>query len=535
MKNKILISANPYEIRVAVLDKGDLVEFHVERKNKIRGVAGDIYKGKVVRVLPGMQAAFVDIGLERTAFLHATDIYESLDEFDFPIKNGEGNALDAVLQERSKETVQTGPSAWFETVQDETSQKVSPTSSKKTRSLKPTAQIEDLLKEGQEVFVQVAKEPLGTKGARLTSHISLPGRHLVLMPSHDRIGVSRRIENEKERKRLKDIVQDLRPPNMGFIVRTACEGSKKREIEADMDYLLRLWKSIQERWDKAPAHASIYQEFDLTLKTIRDVFTDDVDSLIIDSKEEYEKAIKFIETYLPDLKSYVELYDGEPQLFDLYGIEIEIGEALEKRVWLKSGGYIVIDQTEALTTVDVNTGKYVGRRSPEETVFKTNMEALKEIVYQLRLRNIGGIIIIDFIDMERSSNREKVYQALREAVKKDKSQSYILRISELGLVEMTRKRVKESLRASLCEACPYCEGKGVIKSKETIILEIYKELLKEVPKKRWRKVVVYVHPDIAELLYDDEREIIEDIEQRFKKKVVVKAMSMLHHEQFKIG
>ncbi len=534
MKKKILISANPFEIKVAVLDKGDLVEFHVERKKETRGVAGDIYKGKVVRVLPGMQAAFVDIGLERTAFLHATDIYESLDEFEFPMKKSDGEVSDAESQEEVQESVQAEPSAWFETAEDQSSEKV-PATSKKPRSLKPTAQIEDLLKEGQEVFVQVAKEPLGTKGARLTSHISLPGRYLVLMPSHDRVGVSRRIENEKERKRLKDIVQGLRPPNMGFIVRTACDGSKKREIEADMNYLLRLWKSIQERWDKAPAHASVYQEFDITLKTIRDLFTDDVDSLIIESKDEYEKALKFIETYLPDLKSYVELYNDEPQLFDLYGIEIEIGEALEKKVWLKSGGYIVIDQTEALTTVDVNTGKYVGRRSPEDTVFKTNMEAVKEVVYQLRLRNIGGIIIIDFIDMETSANREKVYQALREAVKKDKSQTYILRISELGLVEMTRKRVKESLRDFLCEACPYCEGKGVIKSKETITLEIYKELLKEVPKRRWGKVVVYVHPDIAELLYDDEREIIEDIETRFKKKVVVKAMSMLHHEQFKLG
>ncbi|MFQ5901711.1 MAG: ribonuclease E/G [Thermodesulfobacteriota bacterium] len=510
MKKKILVYANPYETKVAVVEKGDLAEFHMER-TKDRGVVGDIYKGTVVKVLPGIQAAFIEIGLERTAFLHVSDIYEPQDEFDLLIKEDDG-------EETSLYTAKP---------QDEKPEK------KRRRSV-PTVSIEKLLKEGQQILVQVAKEPLGTKGARLTSHISLPGRHLVLMPTHDHIGVSRRIGSDKERRRLKDIVQKLRTSKVGFIIRTACGGRKQADIKADMDYLLRLWNSIQGRFEKASAPASIYQELDLTLKTLRDLFTEDVDKLIIDSKEEYEKTIKFVNTYLPDLKPYVELHEEETSLFDLHGIEVEISEALKKKVWLKSGGYLVFDQTEALTTIDVNTGKYVGRKSPEETVLKTNLEAVKEVVYQLRLRNIGGIIIIDFIDMEIQSNRDKVYRVLREAVKKDKSQTYILKISELGLVEMTRKRVKESLRHSLCGPCPYCEGKGFIKSKDTIILEIYKELLQKAPKKRWRKVVVQVNPEIAYLLCNGERNIIEDIEKRFRRRVAIKAVPLFHQEEFKV-
>lgn len=496
MDKLILINANPYETRVAILEGRGLVEFYVERKRD-KGIVGNIYKGKVVRVLPGMQAAFVDIGMERTAFLHIADIYDSWDGVEFV---------------RVDETKMAGsyPHA-------------------------SSPSIEDILKVGQEVLVQVQKEPIGSKGPRLTSYISIPGRYLVLMPTHNRIGVSKRIEDEKEKKRLREIVLRLKPQDMGFIIRTACEGRNEEDIEKDMDYLIRLWRSIQERMEGPSPPFLLYHDLDLTLRTLRDLFTEDVNKVIIDSTEEYDRVVKFVDTYMPHLRPFVEHYDGDEPLFDLYGVEVQIGEALEKRVWLKSGGYIVIDQTEALTTIDVNTGKYVGKRSHEETVLKTNLEATKEIAYQLRLRNIGGIIIIDFIDMETPSNREKVYRALKEAIKDDRAKTTILKISELGLVEMTRKRVRESLLQSLCSPCWYCEGRGFIKSKTTIAVDIYRALLKDCPRMRKKKVTLYCHPEIAELLYDEMRDLVEDIEKRYKKRIVVKGMSLFHMEQYEIN
>ncbi|MEK6539322.1 MAG: Rne/Rng family ribonuclease, partial [Deltaproteobacteria bacterium] len=459
--NIILINHNPHETRVAALQGNRLVEFYAER-SKDKGISGNIYKGKVVRVLPGMQAAFVDIGLDRTAFLHATDVYEMFDEFEEFAKETE--------EERGK------PSRRIP--------------------------IQEILKEGQEIMVQVAKEPIGSKGARITSHISLPGRHIVFTPTDDHIGISRRIGSEKERRRLREIVVRLRPEGSGFIIRTACEGMRADDIGSDMDFLTKLWGEILRKKGRNSAPCLLYEELDLTLRTIRDIFTADIDKLIIDSREEYERAIKFAEDFLPGLRQNIELYESEDPIFDTHGVEIELTDAIEKKVWLKSGGYIVIDQMEALTAIDVNTGKYVGKKSSEETVLKTNMEAIKEIVYQLKLRNIGGIIVLDLIDMAKASNREKVYNALKEELRSDKARTNILKISELGLVEMTRKRVRESITQLICEPCPYCEGNGMIKSKDTVIMEIYRELLKELPGKR-RKATVYVHPIIAELLYSE--------------------------------
>ena len=491
--NEIIINYSPHETRVAVLQGGMLVEFYIERP-KDRGLSGNIYKGKVVRVLPGMQAAFVDVGLERTAFLHATDVYESFEEFEDLAKEAED-------EERERYSRNTP--------------------------------IQDILKEGQEIMVQVAKEPIGSKGARVTSHISLPGREIVFTPTDGHIGVSRRIENERERRRLKEIVARLRPDSAGFIIRTACEGMKEEDIKSDMDFIMKLWGDILQKREKTPAPGILYQELDLTLRTIRDNFTSDIDKLVIDSREEYERAVRFAEDFMPELKQRIELYESEEQIFDTYGVEIELADATSKKVWLKSGGYIIIDQMEALTAIDVNTGKYVGKKSSEETVLKTNMEAVKEIVYQLKLRNIGGIIVLDLIDMTKSANKEKVYNALKEALKSDKARTNILKISELGLVEMTRKRSRESIAQLLCEPCPYCEGNGIIRSKYTIIMEIYRELLKELPKRR-RKAIVYVHPVIAELLYGESENVIEELEKKFRKKVVIKTSGALHQEQYEI-
>ena len=374
---------------------------------------------------------------------------------------------------------------------------------------------------------------MGSKGARVTSHISLPGREIVFTPTDGHIGVSRRIENERERRRLKEIVLRLRPDSAGFIIRTACEGMKEEDIKSDMDFIMKLWGDILQKREKTPAPGILYQELDLTLRTIRDNFTSDIDKLVIDSREEYERAVRFAEDFMPELKQRIELYESEEQIFDTYGVEIELADATSKKVWLKSGGYIIIDQMEALTAIDVNTGKYVGKKSSEETVLKTNMEAVKEIVYQLKLRNIGGIIVLDLIDMTKSANKEKVYNALKEALKSDKARTNILKISELGLVEMTRKRSRENITQLLCEPCPYCEGNGIIRSKYTVIMEIYRELLKELPKRR-RKAIIYVHPVIAELLYGESENVIEELEKKFKKRVVIKISGALHQEQYEI-
>ena len=489
-KSEILINSNPFETRVTVIERGKLSEFYVERK-KDRGITGNIYKGKVVRVLPGMQSAFLDLGLQRTAFLHVTDIRE-------PSMAG--------LDEDGEREEERRPSF---------------------------TRIQDVLKEGQEIVVQAAKEPIGAKGARVTSYISLAGRYLVLMPTYDRVSISRRISGEKERRRLREIVSSVRQPGAGFIIRTVCEGRDRAEILADMDFLTRLWQSIQRKKETSTAPSLLYGELDLTLRTIRDLFSGDIGRLVIDSKTEYERAKKFIDEFMPYLAGRLELYEGQEDIFDAFGVEIELADAMEKKVWLRSGGHIVIDQMEALTAIDVNTGKYVGKKSSEETILKTNLEAVAEVVYQLKLRNIGGIIVIDFIDMARAADREKVYNALKEALRTDKARTNILKISELGIVEMTRKRVRESLAQSLCEPCPYCDGNGLVKGRDTVIMEIYRELQRELPLRK-KKATLYVAASIAEAL-KAEKAVLEDLESRFNRKIIVKPVERFHQERFEIA
>ena len=403
-----------------------------------------------------------------------------------------------------------------------------------SRRRRSTANIQDLLKEGQEILVQVAKAPIGTKGARLTTHISLPGRNLVLMPTVKHLGISRRIESDRERRRLRDIfTKRLRVKGVGFIIRTVAEGKTFRELKADADYLIRTWQQIKRDSSQKRAPALIHEDLSLTYRTVRDYFTEDVDSLVIDNPSDHDGIQDFIGQFMPQLKNRVKLFKGPSQLFEHYGIEAEISRALSKKVWLKSGGYLLIDQSEALTAIDVNTGRYVGSKSLEETILRTNLEAVKEIAYQLRIRNVGGIIIIDLIDMESSSNREKVFNALQDALSGDKSKTNILKISELGLVEMTRKRTHEDLIRYLTESCPHCDGRGYTKSRRTVAFEIFREIEKEALSQT-QNIVVFASPGVVSLLAKEESRHVGLLEKRFGKTILIKPDNAFHTEQFEV-
>jgi len=500
MTKELVVSSTSNETRVALLENGHIAELYIERGHE-KGIVGNIYLGKVIRVLPGMQAAFVDIGLEKAAFLYVADVRSEIE------------ALEAFIDEGHRKV---GEEAEVESPPH------------------PLPPIEDLLQEGQELLVEVAKEPIGTKGARITSYITLPGRHLVYMPTVDHIGISRRIENEEEKERLRQLIENFRRPGTGFIVRTAAEGKGEEDLRNDVDYLVGLWKDIQQRKEKKGSPALIHSDLDVTSRVLRDILTEDVERLIVDSGEEFNKINNFIRRFMPKLGVTVELYQGKEPIFDAFGLEIEIARALGRKVWLKSGGYITVEQTEALTAIDVNTGRYVGKHNLEDTIFKTNLEAVKEIAFQLRLRNIGGLIIIDFIDMEKEIHREKVHSALEEALQDDKSKTNILKISELGLVEMTRKRVRESIGRTLCESCPYCEGKGYVKSRPTMAYEILRELEREMQDLDNQNLTLVVHPDIAAFLYDEEHDGIENLELRYNKQITIKARQGFHLEQYEI-
>ena len=470
MSKQILINAAPWETRVAVLEDTALGELYVER-GRDRSVAGNVYKCSVVRVLPGMQAAFVDVGLEKAAFLHVSDLTGP-------------DLVRGVIEEPDEERGEV---------------EVTP-----PRRRVQFAPIEERLAKGQELLVQVSKEPIGSKGARVTANVSLPGRYLVHMPGTDHVGISRRIEDPEERDRLRDAVESEREGPDGFIVRTACEGATKREIRDDVRFLTRLWAHVQQTAAGVPAPALVHRDLDLGLRILRDLFTSDVERLVVDDPGEYARIREFAEALTPRLAPRVHLHEGPTPLFEQYGVETKIARALERRVWLKSGGYLVFDQTESLTTVDVNTGRYVGKKDQEETVLRTNLEAAKQVVHQLRLRNIGGIIVIDFIDMEKLANRRKVYETLQEAVKTDKARSTILQISELGLVQMTRKRTRESLGQLLQEPCPHCDGLGRMRSAETIAYEALRRLARAAgDPDRPGALVLAVHPAVADFLNGD--------------------------------
>ncbi|HTS82053.1 MAG TPA: Rne/Rng family ribonuclease [Myxococcaceae bacterium] len=698
MGSILLINAAGRETRVALVENGHIAEFYLERK-KDRGVVGNIYKGRVVRVLPGMQAAFVDIGLDKAAFLYVSDVVYDPDfaRAQFELTEGEHedapevpdeledagaaspgvppeleapslhaevehvdahadalheaasaalaeggpepeeagadeddagpldaaeageNAADEPLGLSSSSFLDESPAAspvdapstsggWSEAPavpSEQASADVAPVSSPEpgTVALQPPdaagvpgpeaatspgaappsapqrgpeqgerrarrelrerqqqergrdrdrgrnghgrgdrrddrprprkeVRIEDLLKVGQEVVVQISKDPIGSKGARLTSHISIPGRHLVFMPTVDHVGISRRISNEKERRRLREIVDRLRPPGTGFIVRTVAENVPQAKLESDIRFLIEIWNQVVRKNEKRGGPGLMHPDLDLILRATRDLFAADVEKLVVDDREEYERIRGFVTAQDPALAQRVVLHDSDEPIFDSYGIEQEIRRATQRKVWLKSGGYLIVDQAEALTAIDVNSGRYVGKKSLEETITKINMEAAKEIVYQLRLRNIGGIIICDFIDMEKPQNRDKVFKALQEALGRDKAKTNVLRISELGLVEMTRKRVRESIGRMLHEDCGYCAGQGFVKTATTVAYEIFREVRREAPNFKDPTLVVNCNVEVARLLQAEEREELRHLMDRYNKTIQVRPQNTYHREQY---
>jgi ribonuclease G len=503
MSNLLVINADGPETRVALVEDGFLGELYIERKRE-RGIAGNIYKGRVERVLPGMQAAFVNIGAEKSAYLHVSDVRGTPDDLK-RLLSGDSSKSDDEDEEEADRRRESGG-----------------------------ARIEDLLKEGQEIVVQVTKEPISTKGARTTRYVSLPGRHLVFMPTVDHIGISRRISSDRERRRLREIVDSMRPAGSGFIVRTVADGVSEKELKSDMEFLIKLWNEIVKRSESGRCPALIYSDLDLLLRTVRDLFTADVEKLIIDSRMEYDRVKKFIAALMPDFAGVIELYDGTDPIFDGYGIEIEIDRALERKVWLKSGGYLIVDEMEALTAIDVNTGRFVGKSSLEDTITKTNLEACREVAEQLRIRSIGGMIVVDFIDMDRPQNRERVTRAFNDHLRRDRSKAAVTRISELGLVEMTRKRTRESLLHTLTEPCTACEGKGYTKSRRTVAYEVLRELRRQGDLIETDSIVIEVHPDVAQVLATTDHAFLEDLEKRLQKRLVVKARGSFQMEDFEI-
>ncbi|TMA76877.1 MAG: Rne/Rng family ribonuclease [Deltaproteobacteria bacterium] len=704
MSNILVINASGQETRVALIEQGTISEYYLERKNE-KGIVGNIYKGRVVRVLPGMQAAFVDIGLDKAAFLYVGDIVSDptfpgfSEEMDIKAGAVEGDPLEAddlpepsdeplpqaaesppsvaevaavpepaqeapapATQEPaevatpSPEPVPAEAAAGAQTAEPadivdlhpddalddeeedddeeldeadaahaaaeevlaaeqakasepppggepaaeaaqqqaatpppeagarglpaeqrpaaregrrgrrrggrgrrrggESARPEQPKGERRQENGKPwqsqerrggngdkrngngkhRAQIQDLLKEGDEVLVQVVKDPIGTKGARITCHISLPGRHLVFMPTVDHVGISRRIENEKERRRLRELVDRYRPPGTGFIVRTVAENEPSEKLTADIKFLLGLWNEVGKKRESMKAPACVHPDLDLILRSIRDLFSDEVEKLVIDDRSEFERVRAFVEQAAPELKERIELYGGEEPIFDEFGIEQELVRAQNRKVWLKSGGYIIIDQTEALVAIDVNSGRYVGKKgagaSLEDTITKINCEAAKEIVYQLRLRNIGGIIIIDFIDMDKGANREKVFKTLQEALAVDRAKTNVLKISDIGLVEMTRKRVRESITRLTTEICPTCDGRGHVRSKTTMAYDIMREVQRAAGKHREDQLVVSCHPDVAKLLQGPEREAMRLLMMKLNKSITVRPQPQYHLEQY---
>ena len=480
MSSEILINITPNESRVALVENGVLQEVYIERAAK-RGLVGNVYKGKVSRVLPGMQAAFIDIGLERAAFLHASDIQ----------LEGEANRVEL---------------------------------------------INSLVSEGQEICVQVVKDPLGTKGARLTTQISIPSRFLVFMPGVAHIGISQKIEEEEERERLRSVLEQLAVGDYagGYIIRTAAEGITEDEICADVEYLHRMWSAIQEKMKTEQPPRLIHEDLPLAMRMMRDLVSPEIEKIRIDSKEAYERAAKFARKFIPEVADRVEYYPGERPIFDLFSVEDEIHKALAKRSDLKSGGYLIIDQTEAMTTIDVNTGGFVGHRNLDETIFKTNLEAAVAIARQVRLRNLGGILIIDFIDMQDEEHKRQVLRALEKNLERDPAKCHISQVSALGLVEMTRKRTRESLEHVLCEDCPTCGGRGSLRTAETVCYEIFREIIREARQFEAQSFLVLASQEVVDRLLDEESTSVAELEDFIGKPIKFQVESLYSQENYDV-
>jgi ribonuclease G len=508
MTKEMIISSNGHETMVAILEDDLVAEIFIERERQ-RGVAGNVYKGRVSKVLPGMQSSFIDVGLERDGFLYVAEVIDTLEEFE-KLEAGDEDDKGGAPRDRERERA------------------------------RQQAKIEDLLKDGQEILVQVVKEPLGTKGARLTSHVTMPGRFLVFMPTVDHVGVSRKIESREERARLRGIVREFRESHGftgGVIIRTAAAGRPREDIVSDLEAFHAIWTDIRQKMESSRAPAVVYREQNLVGKLLRDLLTDEFQAIRIDNQQDYQRVLELVERILPTLVPRVKLYSKPFPIFEEYGVQAEIDKALKSKVWLKSGGSIVINQTEALVAIDVNTGRYVGKKSSgrlEDTIVKTNLEAVKEIVRQVRLRDLGGIIVLDLIDMEDRKNRQKVLQAVEQELKKDRSPSKALQVSDFGLVIITRKRVKQSLERVLTEPCPYCSGSGVIKSSSTICYEILSEVRKIAPDLNGHRLILRVNPDIARALKEEENAVLSDLTQSLGRDVTIKPDVQLHHEQFDV-
>jgi ribonuclease G len=490
MTAEVLINVGPREIRAALVEEGVLQELMLERTNR-RGLISNIYKGRVSRVLPGMQAAFIDIGLERAAFLHASDIVQPSDA-----ESGNPDTKDAAQ----------------------------------------TDEIQALVAEGGEILVQVLKDPLGTKGARLTTFITIPSRYLVFMPKGQGVGISSRIEDEPERQRLRDAALSFMQPGDlgGYIVRTAAEGADPQALRADMVFLQKLWGVLSEKATQCRPGNLVYEDLPLPIRVLRDVVSSGVEKVSVDHDETHGSMQEFARTFMPDLAERIERYGGDRPIFDLYGVEEEIQRSLDRKVPLKSGGYLMLDQTEAMTTIDVNTGAYVGHRNLEETIFRTNLEATVAIARQLRLRNLGGIVIIDFIDMQEEEHRRQVRQALEKALENDHAKTHISSVSPLGLVEMTRKRTRESLEHMLCVACPTCEGRGFVKTIETVCYEIFREILRQARQFQFQEMMVLAHQDVIERLLDEESAALAELEVFTRKPIRLQTEALYNQDQYDV-
>lgn len=501
MYKELIVNVSETETRVALVEDGNVTELFIERGDE-ENITGNIYKGTVQRVLPGMQAAFVDIGLKQAAFLYVDDVIkkQNLDEKEPPEKPNGLTDKDDFVPDNTQRNIP----------------------------------IEQLLKEGQNIMVQIVKAPIGTKGARVSTYISIPGRYLVLMPNVDHIGISKRIDSDDERLRLKNMITELRRVKYGYIFRTASENIDSDQLRIEMDLLVNSWENIKRRYRQYSAPYTLHRDLKVTFRAIRDLLTHEADKLVIDSIIGYESIKSFLRKIMPELKVKVEVYDGPEPIYDFYNIEGDITRALKKKVWLKSGGYIVIEHTEALTSIDVNTGRYVGKQNFEETIFKTNMEAIKEIAYQIRLRNIGGIIILDFIDMECEQNRVSVFEELKEVFKNDKSKTNILPMSDIGLIQMTRKRVRQSLNKVLCDSCPNCSGDGFVLSRKTILQKILREIRRFNRDMAGDEFIVRVNPDMAAYISREEFSIIQRLEIEFGKHIRIHKNADFHIEEFEI-
>lgn len=503
-RKDIFANCSPEETRVAIVEDGELQEIFIERESS-RGTAGNIYKGRVNRVLPGMQSAFVDIGLERDGFLYVSDVLPTIEAYASWLGND-----------------------------TEDSDEPSPTR-RQSRRARESQRIDKLLSRGDEILVQIAKAPLGTKGARITTNISLPGRYLVYMPSMDQLGVSRKIDDRRERNRLRKIIQRARPKGTGgFIVRTAGVGKTEQEFRDDMHFLHELWEALKQRSDSVKVPSVIHRDLSVLLRLLRDAFTEDFDRVVVDNEGEHRRATQFLRQVNPDAADRVQLHRNDTPIFDHFKIQPQIEKALESKVWLKSGAYLVINQTEALVAIDVNTGKYVGKKRLEDTVLDTNLESVKEIVRQIRLRDLGGIIVIDFIDMEKADNKQKVLDVLVKELERDRAKTQVLQLSEFGLIELTRQRVKKSLERTLCQDCPYCSGRGHVKSVDTLCSDILREVSRLRRDLKGRDIVLRAHPHVVAAFEGENRSVLTEMRSLVGGEVTLTPDRHLHLEHYEV-